>query len=110
MTANREQYVALMDPKARIERNPILLPRQKDALMHVLKNGEISSGSYAAFYGVSETTARRDLQELILGGWIRREGAGRSTQYLPGDLLYPGGGEQRVPSANGSGDGCFNCG
>lgn len=110
MTAKREQYVALMDPKERIERNPILIPRQKDALRLVMKKGEITSKTYAARFNVSESTARRDLQELILGGWLRREGAGRSIEYLPGDLLYPGGGEQRVPAADGSGDGCFNCG
>ncbi|MBE0644104.1 MAG: DeoR family transcriptional regulator [Bacteroidetes bacterium] len=110
MTAKREHYVALMDPKHRIERNPILLPRQKDALRHVMKTGEITSKRYAVMNGVSEATARRDLQELILGGWLRREGRGSAVEYLPGDLLYPGGGEQRVPSADGTGDGCWNCG
>ncbi len=110
MTAKREQYVAFMDPEERIARNPILVPRQKDALRHVMKTGEIRSREYAAMHGVSESTARRDLQELILGGWLRREGAGSASSYLPGDLLYPGGGEQRVPSADGSGEGCWSCG
>lgn len=110
MAAKREQYVALMDPKARIERDPVISTRQKKALRHVLKTGEISSKSYAELTGLSDTTARRDLFELVLGGWLRQDGAGRSSTWLPGDLLYPGGGEQRVPSADGSGDGCFNCG
>lgn len=110
MAAKRDQYVAFMDPKARIERDPVISSRQKKALRQVLDTGEITSKSYARLAGLSEATARRDLQELILGGWLRHDGAGRSSVYLPGDLLFPGGGEQRVPSADGSGDGCFTCG
>jgi predicted HTH transcriptional regulator len=110
MAAKRDQYVALMEPKSRIERDPVIAQRQKKGLRHVLKAGDITSREYAALTGISEGTARRDLQELILGGWLRREGAGIATVYLPGDLLFPGGGVQRVPSADGSGDGCFNCG
>ncbi len=110
MAAKRDQYVAFMDPKARIERDPVISPRQKKALKQVLKTGEITTRAYADLAGLSEATARRDLQELILGGWLRHDGTGRSSTYLPGELLFPGGGEQRVPSADGSGDGCFNCG
>ncbi|MDX9759697.1 MAG: DeoR family transcriptional regulator [Bacteroidota bacterium] len=110
MAAKREQYVALMDPKARIERDPVISARQKKALKHVMTSGEISSRTYAELTGLSDATARRDLFELVLGGWLRHDGAGRTSLWLPGDLLYPGGGEQRVPSADGSGDGCFNCG
>ena len=109
MAGKREQYVAPMDPKARIERDPVILPRQKDVLRHVLRSGEVSSRVYAEMAGVSSSTARRDLQELVLGGWLRRDGTGMATTYLPGDLLYPGGGEQRVHNAHGE-DACLRCG
>ncbi|MBR9976849.1 MAG: DeoR family transcriptional regulator [Bacteroidetes bacterium] len=110
MSAKRDQYVAFMDPTKRIERDPVIIPRQKSALRLVYRKGEITSRDYAGHCKVSETTARRDLQELILAGWLRREGAGRASRYLPGLLLNQGGGEQRVPNSEGDGDGCFNCG
>ncbi|MBR9976101.1 MAG: DeoR family transcriptional regulator [Bacteroidetes bacterium] len=108
MADKREQYVRLMEPKARIDRDPIIAPRQKIVLRHVLKTGEVSSREYAELTRISESTARRDLQELILGGWLRKQGSGIATLYLPGDLLYPGGGEQRVHNADGD-DACLNC-
>lgn len=110
MAASRDQYVAFMDPGKRIDRDPVIIPRQKSALHLLYRKGEITSSEYAAHCKVSESTARRDLQELILAGWVRREGAGRTSCYLPGLLLNQGGDEQRVPKADGSGDGCFNCG
>ena len=108
MGNKREQYISMMDPKARIERDPVIAPRQKIVLRHVLKTGEVRSNEYAQLTGISESTARRDLQELILGGWLRKQGSGVATVYLPGDLLFPGGGEQRVHNADGD-DACFNC-
>jgi len=110
MPAKRDQYIKFMDPVIRIERDPVILARQKSALLHVHETGSITSRNYATLCGVSETTARRDLQELILAGWLRREGSGTASLYRPGALLNHGGGEQRVPSADGKGDGCFNCG
>lgn len=66
----------------RIDANPILYPRQKDMLKHTCTSGHITRSEYIKRTGVSESTAGRDLSELVLAGWLERIAPG---QYVMGD-------------------------
>lgn len=62
----------------RIDANPILYPRQKDMLKHAcLQGGFITRSEYMDKTGVSASTAGRDLSEMVLAGWLERDGPGR---------------------------------
>lgn len=62
--------------EVRIKNNPILHDRQKDVLLQVIKDGQITRSEYIARTGVSASTATRDLSEMVWAGWLERFGPG----------------------------------
>jgi Fic family protein len=74
-----------------------LLPRQAEALVLLLRAGELTRADYAEVAGVSAVTASRDLRELMARGWVTAEGATTTRRYLAGAKLGSllQGGDQR---------------
>lgn len=56
--------------------------RQELALKYIREHGYISHKTYQQLTGVSETTATRDLKQLMANGAIRQTGRGPSRRYL----------------------------
>jgi len=55
--------------------------RLAEGLSFISTNGEVTSADYAAKFKISLATARKDLNELIGRGLIRKLGGGRDTRY-----------------------------
>lgn len=56
--------------------------RQITVLLYIKEFGAVSNSQYQKLTGVSKRTATRDLQELLLKGFIQKEGiTGRGTVY-----------------------------
>jgi len=55
--------------------------RQKIAIKAVKKAGHITNSEYRALFDITDRTALRDIEELIDMSILKKEGAGRATQY-----------------------------
>jgi len=55
--------------------------RLAEGLNFISTSGEVTSTDYAAKFKISLATARKDLNELIARGLIRKLGGGRDTRY-----------------------------
>ncbi len=60
-----------------------LTTRQRDALMFVIRAGQITRSDYIEITGVSPVTASRDLAQLVELGLLTAEGKTRSRIYRP---------------------------
>lgn len=55
--------------------------RQKEAIRIARKVGYVTNSEYRALFDITDRTALRDIEELIAMSILKKEGAGRSTQY-----------------------------
>ncbi len=55
--------------------------RQRKAWGYLRSHGSISQTLYAELYNCGETTAKRDLREMLAKGLIKKEGKARKTLY-----------------------------
>jgi len=62
-------------------RSEALNPRQVVGVEMIQKSGSISSTEYAAATGISESTALRDLRELVDRGVLITRGKKKSLRY-----------------------------
>ena len=61
----------------------VLNDRQRDILRHALENGTVTNRWCRQTLGIVYDTAYRDITGLVEIGLLRREGEGRSSQYVP---------------------------
>lgn len=58
--------------------------RQRAALQRIRERGRISRADYEELAGgVAPRTAQADLQDLVARGFLRKEGKGPATRYVP---------------------------
>lgn len=76
------RFVSSVEEQVRIAA-PELTERQRKALEYVRAHGSITSAEYQERFGVKERQARIDLRALVNARFLRVEGRGPSTRYLP---------------------------
>ncbi len=59
-----------------------LSERQVKAFEHVEKEGKITNAIYRKLFGISDETARTELNELVAKRVLQRVGGGKSVSYL----------------------------
>ncbi|MCB2205047.1 hypothetical protein KQI65_09885 [bacterium] len=74
--------------RQRLAHDPIMNTRQKNAVRHVLKHGDIARREYAERFDVTPSVATRELGELVLAGWLRRQGRSTATRYILDDQKF----------------------
>jgi ATP-dependent DNA helicase RecG len=71
-----------LSDKTEVGRDFKLTERQRRAVEHIKRHGNISNKVYQEINKVSKPTATRDLQELVSFGIIDTTGDGRSLKYI----------------------------
>ena len=64
-----------------------LSPRCIDALMRAATDHPLTNHGHRGRHGIAPATAVQDLRSLVAAGWLRTQGAGRSTSYRATDQL-----------------------
>ncbi len=59
-----------------------LNPRQRELYAYLTKHRVITRREYEQMMGISERTARLDLEEMVKSGILKREGRGKQIRYL----------------------------
>ncbi len=80
----RRERPAGLGPAAPQAAGETLNARQRAALPRIRERGRISRADYEALAGgVAPRTAQADLQDLVARGFLRKEGKGPATRYVP---------------------------
>jgi len=63
--------------------------RQIKTMGHVSQHGRVTNLEYQNLYGVSRSTAKKELQSLVARGLLEQQGGGRYTRYVLADNGHP---------------------
>jgi len=82
-----QDFAALAEQHRYLVNTPSALPeqlseRQQKALAYVRQHGQITNREYQTLTGVAQKQSVRDLNELVAGQYLQRQGNGRSTCYV----------------------------
>jgi ATP-dependent DNA helicase RecG len=61
--------------------------RQIKAMEYVSQHGQMTNREYQEFLSVSRSTAKKELQALVLRGLLQQKGTGRSAHYVVAEKL-----------------------
>ena len=64
------------------ERKPATRRRQARAALHIRQHGSLSRAEYAALVALADSTAKEELREMVDGGVLVIEGAGKRSVYV----------------------------
>lgn len=58
---------------------------QIKVMSHVSQQRQVTNLEYQNLYGVSRSTAKKELQSLVARGLLKQQGGGRYTRYVLAD-------------------------